>query len=218
MFQSSFRRLELNCHEPEEITMWLLFLVTLCVLSCEGRPRDIKCNVTLVTREEWHARPTRHTEHMNTPVGIVFIHHTAMAECDDQHSCTVEMQKIQNFHMDIRSWDDIGYNFLIGGDGRVYEARGWDRVGAHTRGWNDVAVAFSVMGDYTNKLPNSAALTAVHNIIDCGILKGKITPDYKMYGHRNAGTTECPGQQLYDLIRTWPHFDPNKPVRPTPAS
>nr|AGU68335.1 peptidoglycan recognition protein 1a [Sinohyriopsis cumingii] len=151
MFQSSFRRLELNCHEPEEITMWLLFLVTLCVLSCEG-------------------------------------------------------------------WDDIGYNFLIGGDGRVYEARGWDRVGAHTRGWNDVAVAFSVMGDYTNKLPNSAALTAVHNIIDCGILKGKITPDYKMYGHRNAGTTECPGQQLYDLIRRWPHFDPNKPVRPTPAS
>jgi hypothetical protein len=26
---------------------------------------------------------------------------------------------------------------LIGEDGRVYEARGWDRIGAHTYKWND---------------------------------------------------------------------------------
>lgn len=28
-------------------------------------------------------------------------------------------------------WDDIGYNFIVGEDGNVYEGRGWDIVGAH---------------------------------------------------------------------------------------
>ena len=51
-------------------------------------------------------------------------------------------------------WDDIGYNFVIGGDGRVYEGRGWDRVGAHTKGWNSISVSFAVMGDFRDHLPN----------------------------------------------------------------
>jgi hypothetical protein len=33
-----------------------------------------------------------------------------------------------------RQYCDIGYSFLIGGDGNVYEGRGWDRVGSHTIG------------------------------------------------------------------------------------
>lgn len=44
-------------------------------------------------------------------------------------------------------WSDIGYSFVIGEDGNVYEGRGWDTVGAHTlhhntdglgKKWNDV--------------------------------------------------------------------------------
>lgn len=38
---------------------------------------------------------------------------------------------LQNYHMDSNGWWDIGYNFLIGGDGNVYEGRGWGVVGAH---------------------------------------------------------------------------------------
>ena len=37
-------------------------------------------------------------------------------------------------------WRDIGYNFVIGGDGHVYEGRGWKVVGAHTSGYNKVHV------------------------------------------------------------------------------
>lgn len=41
---------------------------------------------------------------------------------------------MQTFHMESKGWDDIGYNFMIGGDGAVYEGRGWDSQGAHTKG------------------------------------------------------------------------------------
>ena len=49
-------------------------------------------------------------------------------------------------------WWDIGYSFLIGEDGNVYEGRGWDVVGAHTKGYNDVGLAFSILGNFTSIL------------------------------------------------------------------
>lgn len=37
--------------------------------------------------------------------------------------------------MHSNGWIDIGYNFLIGGDeGMVFEAGGFDNMGAHTSG------------------------------------------------------------------------------------
>ena len=37
-------------------------------------------------------------------------------------------------------WSDIGYSFVVGEDGNVYEARGWDTIGAHTKGYNSVGL------------------------------------------------------------------------------
>ncbi|XP_052231306.1 peptidoglycan-recognition protein SC2-like isoform X2 [Dreissena polymorpha] len=194
-----------------------------CYLVTEGNPHAyplLRCDtVTIVTRAEWGANACKSVNYMGTPVSVVFIHHTAMSECHTQDACAEEMRVIQRFHQVDRGWDDIGYNFLIGQDGRAYEGRAWDRIGAHTKGWNDVAIAFSIMGDFSNKLPNAAALDAVKAMIDLGIKLGKITPNYKLYGHRDAGTTECPGQTLYELIRTWDHFGrvgDQPPVKPTP--
>lgn len=51
--------------------------------------------------------------------------------------------------MDQRGWDDIGYSFLIGEDGRVYEGRGWDRVGAHAPQYNHVSIGVCFLGDFS---------------------------------------------------------------------
>lgn len=45
---------------------------------------------------------------------------------------------MQTYHMESRNWDDIGYNFMVGGDGDVYEGRGWDKQGAHTKGKSEL--------------------------------------------------------------------------------
>lgn len=41
---------------------------------------------------------------------------------------------MQTYHMESKNWDDIAYNFIVGGDGAVYEGRGWEKQGAHTKG------------------------------------------------------------------------------------
>ena len=35
----------------------------------------------------------------------------------------------QNYHMNSLGWSDVGYNFLIGEDGYIYEGRGFYRQG-----------------------------------------------------------------------------------------
>ncbi|XP_053407391.1 peptidoglycan-recognition protein SC2-like isoform X2 [Mercenaria mercenaria] len=189
-----------------------------CLNGVENSQPLTNFDVTIVTRNEWGARPSKEINYMGTPVSVVFIHHTSMNECHTQDQCMEEMKKIQNFHMDDRGWDDIAYNYLIGEDGRVYEGRAWDRIGAHTLKWNDVAVAFSFMGNYCSKLPNDKALHALKAMLALGVKNGKITPDYKLYGHRNVGETECPGDKLHELISSWSHFDNSNstPVKPEP--
>lgn len=108
--------------------------------------------------------------------------------------------------MDKNGWSDIGYSFLIGGDGRVYEGRGWGVVGAHTRGYNSNGVAFSFLGDFSLNAPNAKMLDAANKLIQCGIAKGMISRSYSLHGHRDANCTACPGNALYDIVKTWPHF------------
>ena len=45
----------------------------------------------------------------------------------------------------------------------------------------------------------------------------KLTSNFKMYGHRDVRPTTCPGKAFYQLIRTWKHYDHNKPEKPTPT-
>ena len=40
----------------------------------------------------------------------------------------------------ILDWVDIGYSFLVGEDGNIYEGRGWRASGAHCVGYNSKSI------------------------------------------------------------------------------
>ena len=73
-------------------------------------------------------------------------------------------------------WDDIGYNFLVGEDGRVYEGRGWTYRGAHAREHNDYSHGIAIMGDFMESLPLQQAFNALNNIIACGVDQVRTAP------------------------------------------
>ncbi|XP_070572363.1 peptidoglycan-recognition protein SC2-like [Ptychodera flava] len=162
--------------------------------------------VRVVSRSEWGARAPKSRSTMTTPVDFTFIHHTVGNRCYSQSACSAEMRGIQNYHMDSLGWNDIGYSFCIGEDGYAYEARGWGVVGAHTSGYNSVSHAISYLGNFDPVLPNEKALNAGQQLIDCGVSQNYIKSNYRLLGHRDVGSTACPGQQLYNEIRTWPRY------------
>ncbi|KAL3871087.1 hypothetical protein ACJMK2_039108 [Sinanodonta woodiana] len=161
----------------------------------------------IVTRSEWGARaPTFHSGHLPGIPKYAFIHHGASPGCHTKAECMGVVRSYQNYHMDTHQWPDIGYSFIVGEDGNVYEGRGWDEIGAHTLNYNSVGLGFCIIGNFMDHVPNDAALNAVKQLIACGVANHKISSSYILHGHRDVYQTSCPGDKLYELIQSWPHF------------
>lgn len=173
--------------------------------SCPG--------INIISRAQWGARTPKNTTDIKVPVPEFFVHHTDTKECFNVSACSGAVRGIQKYHMDYKGWYDIGYNFLVGEDGNVYEGRGWTHVGAQTKGYNYKSFGTSVIGNYMTKLPNEKALSALKGVIQCGLKLGKLSADYRLYGHRDAGKTDCPGDTLYKEIQTWPHYSHEPPLQ-----
>lgn len=170
----------------------------------------------IVSREEWKARKPRDEERLElSPTPYVVIHHGGIKRyCHDQQSCSKIVRSYQDLHMDDRGWFDIGYNFVIGEDGNVYEGRGWNKVGAHAPGYNFNSIGICVIGDYTDFLPDAVALRALNSLISCGVSLGKIHTNYNLIGHRQARDTECPGNTFFKYVVKLPHWT----AHPIPGS
>jgi len=68
--------------------------------------------------------------------------------------------------MNSKEWSDFGYSFLVGSDGRVYEGRGLNVAGVHTKGYNSRSYAVSFIGNFSNKSPTPAAIQAAKDLIE----------------------------------------------------
>ncbi|XP_005093494.1 peptidoglycan-recognition protein SC2-like [Aplysia californica] len=162
---------------------------------------------SIVSRAEWGARAPKAVSYLSKqPVKYAFIHHSAEGECFSRANCSRAVRGYQNYHMDSKGWDDVGYSFMVGGNGDIFEGRGWDKVGAHTFGYNTVGLGFCLSGNFMTHLPTKAQMDSVKALIKCGVDKGKIATNYTLRGHRDMGATLCPGDKLYAEIKTWPHY------------
>ena len=49
-------------------------------------------------------------------------------------------------------------------------------------------------------------IQVAQEFIEYSIAIGVLDPNYILYGHRQVRNTECPGDTLYNEIKTWPHW------------
>jgi hypothetical protein len=157
----------------------------------------------VVTRSAWGARnPSAVCGDAHTP-SMITIHHTVTPTAESD--VPARMRQTQAYHIDSNGWCDIGYHFLIGQDGRVYQGRSSEeRTGAHAGGANFNNVGVSYLGTYTTDVPNDSMFTAGAQIVRWLSDTFGITLNRQnVKGHREVGTTstECPGNALYPRIQ-----------------
>lgn len=116
------------------------------------------------------------------------------------------IRNIQMFHIESKNFDDIGYNFLIGSDGNIYEGRGFDKAGAHTFGYNKKSVGIAFVGCWMRNLPPEVSLLQCKTLIEHLVVNGHVARDYKLVAHCQCIATQSPGRALYEEIQTWDHF------------
>ncbi|XP_040903069.1 peptidoglycan recognition protein 5 [Toxotes jaculatrix] len=156
--------------------------------------------VSTVSRAQWGAAAPKQKERLKSSARRVIIHHTALPRFTGLKECKDHMVSIQRVHMTERGFDDIGYNFLVAGDGTVFEGRGWGVVGAHTKGNNHDSLGIAFMGNFNNDTPSKEAILSVKQLLQSGVCQGFLHKEFSLFGHRDLGDTECPGEKLYAAL------------------
>ena len=181
-----------------KISTIFFFLFGVCIAQDdENCPKFVKWKRnTQVTR----------VNYLILPIRYVIIHHTLTMECNNRAQCVTRVENIYSFHVNDRGLNDIGYSFLIGGDGSVYEGRGWNREGAHTSGYNKKSIGIAFIGNYEEGTVSEKMLEAAHKLILCGKSQGILQNDVRVMGARQVVSTVNPGYLLYEQIKNWPEW------------
>jgi hypothetical protein len=159
-------------------------------------------------------------------VKLAFVHHTENPNGYSAGEVPAMLRAIFLFHRDVHGWNDIGYNFVIDRFGRIFEARagGIDEpvTGAQAGGYNYCSTGIAVLGEYGAQRISPAARAALARLLAWKLalhgvpIEGRVTvrvnPAGAVYsrfpanahvslpriaGHRDADSTECPGNAFY---------------------
>ena len=127
----------------------------------------------------------------------ITVHHTSELPgmtTNHDRSTVLNIQRLHHGH----GWADIGYHFLVGRDGRVYEGRSLRAQGAHAGNneLNQHNLGIALIGDFMTQLPNRAQLDTLSKMITHYQSTYRISSQ-RVYGHRDLKATLCPGDRLY---------------------
>lgn len=128
------------------------------------------------------------------------------------HSVTIAPDLVPPFDDDdfaIRQLESIGQSRFGGGIsytvpitpyGRVYEGLGLQRRGAHTLGHNTAGAAIVFVGDYERNPVPSPMIEAAAQTMVLAHRMGAAKTHQLNGGHRDVGSTSCPGKYAYGKI------------------
>ena len=106
--------------------------------------------MNLVEREIWGAVENgipRGQLLNSSQVFNVMIFQTNGNVCNSFKACTKEMRNMQ-LKANATTFADIPYNFLIGGDGQTYEARGWSYSSGILTNMKNTSFTVGFMGKF----------------------------------------------------------------------
>jgi hypothetical protein len=152
------------------------------------------------------------------------IHHTADRNTYSADEVPAMMRSIYAYHTVTRGWGDIGYNVIVDRFGRMFEGRygglASTVIGAHAGGFNTYTFGVSMLGNYDTVAVPQGTVNAVSEIIAWKfglygidpngsttlVSGGGGTAKYAagtpvglptIFGHRDVGSTACPGNYGY---------------------
>ncbi|MBA3745845.1 N-acetylmuramoyl-L-alanine amidase [Sporichthya sp.] len=181
------------------------------------------------SRGAWKADPalTRRSPRYTREIVAGFVHHTAGTNNYGPDDVPKILRGVHAYHVRVRGWSDVGYNFLVDRFGRIWEGRagGVDKrvLGAHTGGFNSRTFGVAAIGTFQSTAPSPAMLTSLAQLIAWkftldqpdaldalgsvrltseggGVARypaGRGVNFRRISGHRDAGSTSCPGDLLY---------------------
>ncbi|PRY51872.1 uncharacterized protein with LGFP repeats [Geodermatophilus tzadiensis] len=162
-----------------------------------------------------------------TTIKAATLHHTADTNGYTADQVPAMMRSIYRYHTVSRGWGDIGYNVIVDKFGRLWEGRygglASTVVGAHAGGFNTGTFGVSMLGSYDTVAVPQATVDSVAAVIAWKFALYNVDPRGStvltsggggtsryaagvqvtlptVFGHRDVGSTTCPGQYGYGRL------------------
>jgi len=161
----------------------------------------------IMSRLGWRAAPRRGSNEAHTPYRVT-VHHTQGTLPMNEAEAATAVKNIQHYHMVGRgregkeNFSDIGYHFLIAGDGRVLEGRRAEYLGAHASGANTGNIGVAMMGDFNKVKPTAAQIESLTRLVTYLSVKYKKDPNSRGFlePHQHYTNTDCPGKNMMAIL------------------
>ncbi len=167
----------------------------------EEPPQVSSGGYVMVPRSAWAVAGVRGNNLPMNGVTRITIHHTGEEHVDSVSELEL-LRRIEHFHQTSRNWSAIGYHYLVGRTGNVYEGRPVHYQGAHVKYQNEHNLGISVIGDFMHVMPAPAQLAALGHFLEDQ--RGRFhVGKHRVYGHRELGVSECPGDRLFSWVQRY---------------
>lgn len=162
----------------------------------------------IIPRNGWSTREARFVPVLPIrPAPFVIVHPTGTASCTTQAECATVIREIHDFQVDGNGWPDISYHFLIGGDNRIYQGRGWGRQGQNVEGFNNQAINIGYVGRFTQDRPSAEAVALLESLITCGISQGALASNANVVAQcQVTRIVSCSATTIFDWISEHPRY------------
>lgn len=159
--------------------------------------------VRVIPRDQWTKRPVSSNADPMNGVQYITLHHTGEHLSSSGISDLEVVRRIERYHADHLGWAAIGYHFLIGRDGIIYEGRPLAWQGAHCGGDNNKHnIGITLIGHFDTNLPSEIQLNQTTRLLNYFKKRYKI-PSKAVFGHRDWKPTICPGSELYNWLKMY---------------
>jgi len=203
---------------PRGVITGAAAVVLLAGLSESAFSAGVATQPTICSRSCWGSRSTASSPNM-AALNRAIVHHTAGSGdyTTSYETAKSKVRAVQNLHMDVNGWTDIGYHFLFSAGGHAFEGRrdslnkGVQPRGAHD-GANTNSFGFTCLGYYHT--PHNQTLTEAQKNMLYDVIAWRMPSGWSPYGagsyngrtvgyvdgHRDVLATACPGDKIYNTI------------------
>ncbi len=166
-------------------------------------------DVSLLRRETWTTESPR--AWLLREGGVydrITVHHQGgrPSITRNQNGVAAEIDAVYGGHHRL-GYGDIAYHFVVDYAGRVWEGRSLAYEGAHVSCHNGRNLGVLMLGNFEQQTPSGEAITATSSLVD--LLRDRFgIKRHRVYGHRDLGSSVCPGKHLYPHVVAMREGDP----------
>ena len=164
-----------------------VFLVLILLLFLSDQRIKIVDKTNELMRSASKKYGTRRLDQINQ----VVVHHSA--------SIGQTAEDYARYHVRSKGWAGIGYTFVLEVDGTIVQAHPLNVVSYNTAGVNTRTIGICLSGDFTKQEPSFQQLKSLKRLIKH--LRKTLPQRLAVYGHKDYGTTSCPGPNLYKHLK-----------------